>query len=175
MTLWQASLHTCQLVGDIYPLINAPTLIGISSSFFNFIFYFFTLCIQLFLKYFFRLAFIFLQRTGCAGCFSGQGCVLKTWQFLEGRLRSSFFDVFPTFLMLLCYPRQHRSHLMLYPGDSKGKFNKFFFSCSHVKILSGVHRNYNAILSFGNLNFNHHLYYSYLYANTVLNKEIATL
>lgn len=53
MTLWQASLHTCQLVGDIYPLINAPTLIGISSSFlFYFIFYFFALCIQPFLNYF---------------------------------------------------------------------------------------------------------------------------
>lgn len=41
MTLWQASLHTCQLVGDIYPLINAPMLIGISSSFFIFILFFF--------------------------------------------------------------------------------------------------------------------------------------
>lgn len=34
MTPWQASLHTCQRVGDLYPLINAPLLRGISSSFF---------------------------------------------------------------------------------------------------------------------------------------------
>lgn len=104
MTLWQASLHTCQLVGDIYPLINAPTLIGISASLFFILFLLLHTLqdIKLFLFFSDRLLFS-LWATGCSGRtgrFSGlvvaKGWVFKSWHFLKQEgWRSFFFFFFP--------------------------------------------------------------------------------
>lgn len=143
MTLWQASLHTCQLVGDIYPLINAPTLIGISASLFFILFLLLHTLqdIKLFLFFSDRLLFS-LWATGCSGRtgrFSAlvvaKGWVFKSWHFLKQESWRSFFFFFPTSTSrkLLCNLRKQRSHSVLHPGDSRKKFKWVFLSPSRLK------------------------------------------